>query len=456
MSADKVEALNALREAHNRLTRSDAPPRVDLRNYVAIDSPAWNAYVDARAVPGYSVKLATMVKWLDEVIVHLKSELEPVEPPGVVEPVEPPSPRDTHRAGDRLTVDDAAPASERLTEIIRYTLSEREGTDPDASPRTDWPVPPPTFPEDANDEWLYGPAYDEAAQKERAHLNAIQREERALRWVEEQAKRQAREASAAPVTPHHPPSAPHAGGEPLRQLTSAGIERARVFLAQLRERPETDRTPPRELLHGERYSRPFDETVTVEPRTFRTRREAGEYLSGRLAPIRHRVVDDAGVWSWLGMYYFAEMAPNELSPNNMTFLFESGEHTSNASRSDLQRYRNYLWGSWTLYERHGERAAFLLEQEISSWDDLSQRSFGSNRVFNSLGVVQLILRLYTEGAGKKRGHIHRAGGLRHLLRVLPQLELTYDVYGMEPDALLRVLPPVFREWDMAGADGRHP
>ena len=40
-----------------------------------------------------------------------------------------------------------------------------------------------------------------------------------------------------------------------------------------------------------------------------------------------------------------------------------------------------------------------------------------------------------------------AGGLRHLIRVLDQLERTYDVYGMEPDALLRILPEEFRQWD---------
>ena len=39
------------------------------------------------------------------------------------------------------------------------------------------------------------------------------------------------------------------------------------------------------------------------------------------------------------------------------------------------------------------------------------------------------------------------GGLRHLLRVLDQLERTYDVYGMEPDALLSILPEEFRQWD---------
>ena len=238
-------------------------------------------------------------------------------------------------------------------------------------------------------------------------------------------------------------------GTPLRRLTAAGIQRAQAFLAQLREHPDANRTPPEDLLFGDHHSRPFDERagILVAPRTFGTRRDAGRYLSELLEPVWRRVINDAGVWSWLGMYYLEGTAPTPLSPNNVTLIFESGEDTSNASRSEQQTYRHYLWGSWRLYEQHGESAAFLLDQPISSWDDLSQRAFGSRQVFSSSGVVQVMLRLYTTGKRKKRGHTHSPGGLRHLMRVLRQLELIYDVYGMEPEALLRTLPEPFQRWN---------
>ena len=152
-------------------------------------------------------------------------------------------------------------------------------------------------------------------------------------------------------------------GTPLRRLTTAGIRRAQEFLAHLREHPDANRTPPHELLSGDHYSRPFSERagIMVAPHTFRTRREAGEYLSELLDPVRLRVMSDAGVWSWLGMYYLDGTTPTTLSPNNMTLIFESGEDTSNAGRSEQQTYRHYLWGSWRLYEQHGENAAFLLD-----------------------------------------------------------------------------------------------
>lgn len=254
------------------------------------------------------------------------------------------------------------------------------------------------------------------------------------------------EAGAAAVVPVPEPYSDLA--TPLRQLTVAGIAQASEFLAHLREHPGADRTPPADLLFGDRCSAPFDSEpeIMVVPKAFATRREAGAYLSPLLRPVRLRLLEHAGVWSWLGMYYLKHIAPPTLSPNNMTLIFESGAETSNAGRLEQQIYRHYLWGSWQIYERHGESVAFLLDQRISSWDDLSHRAFGTRRVFTSRGVVQVMLRLYTTGSQKKRGYVHGKGGLRHLVRVLTQLELTYDVYGMEPEALLRVLPQEFQRW----------
>ena len=233
----------------------------------------------------------------------------------------------------------------------------------------------------------------------------------------------------------------------LRRLTGDGIKRARDFLAHVREHPRARDRPPQELLFGERYSRAFESCVEVEPSVFRRRRDAAEYLAPRLEPIKHRIGDDAKFWSWLGMYYFEHIVrirdgAVRLSRLDETFVVDSGD-----PRSLRNRYRHYLWGSWRLYEQHGEGAAYLLNEEITSWSIIADRGFGAVRIFNSEGVIQLILRLYTEGGRQKPGSFRGHGGLRHLVRVLDQLELTHDVYGMQPDALIEILPEPFRKWD---------
>ena len=238
-------------------------------------------------------------------------------------------------------------------------------------------------------------------------------------------------------------------GTPLRRLTAEGIAEAQAFLARLRDAPDGDRTPPDDLLFGDRCSRPFDAGagIMVESRVFGTRRDAGAYLSPLLAPVRHRITDDAGVWSWLGMYYFAD-----------TVRVKDGHvqlHTAEASlflgeRAAQRRYRHYLWMAWRIYEQYGERASFLLDQPLTARGDLLEAIGGYARIFNSAGIVPLALRLYTRenklkrGFSAKQGH---PGNIRRLPAVLEQLALTYDVYGMGPEALLDVLPDDFRRWD---------
>ncbi len=239
----------------------------------------------------------------------------------------------------------------------------------------------------------------------------------------------------------------------VRRLTGDGIQRAKEFLAYMREHPRAKREPPRDLLFGERYSRPFRATVRVEPRSFRTRREAAEYFVPRFDPIRHLVADHAGLWSWLGMYYFADTVRVEgdvvrLSREDETFVVDRQDGISYR-----RRFRHYLWSSWRLYGAHGESVAFLLDKDLTWIGQLALRALDTVRIFNSAGIIQLMLRLYTEKGRQKRGFMYSVGGQRHLIRVLDQLERTYDVYGMSTDALVRILPEEFRRWDSESAPG---
>lgn len=232
-----------------------------------------------------------------------------------------------------------------------------------------------------------------------------------------------------------------------RELTREGILEARRFLAAVREQPRASATPSDALLYELPFSRPLVDAPEVELRVFGSRREAADYLGDRLQHIQHRIVDNAGFWSWLGMFYFASTAPRDdqgqpkLSPRDETFVVHREEQ-----QSYQRRYRHYLWSAWRLQQQHGDEADFLLDQPLHAFGDIADRVFSYNRIFNSAGIVTLILDLYTSGGRQKRNFSRSRGGLRHLIRVLDQLERTYDVYGMSGDQLLRILPPDFDVW----------
>lgn len=240
-----------------------------------------------------------------------------------------------------------------------------------------------------------------------------------------------------------------------REFTARGIERARQFLAEVRANPTGRKSPPLELIEGSEFTRPFRGQLTVRARwhAFGSRREIGEYLAPRLSPFRNWVGDRTSFWAWLGMFHFEDTARIEdgavkLSPLDETFVID---------RRDKQNlrgmHRHCLRSAWQLYEVHGEDAAFLLDQPPWARGDIADRILQSQRVFASAGIVPLVLTLYTDGSRPKRGFQSRPGGLRHLLRVLDHFERTHDVYGMTPDALVRILPKEFEPWvnGMGGA-----
>ena len=234
---------------------------------------------------------------------------------------------------------------------------------------------------------------------------------------------------------------------PARTLTPDGITLARAFLAEVRAKPTARALPPDALLFGDTYTQILAGAPELRPIDLTTRRDAAEYLSTTLAPIQQRIADDAGFWSWLGMYYFSETVRRDrngipkLSSLDETFVVHDGD-----PRSYQRRYRHYLWSAWRLWRAHGQHAAFLLDQPINSFGDIADRVFSYSRIFNARGIVQLILRLYTEQGRHKPGFGRAPGGLRHLIRVLDQLERTYDVYGMPAEALMRILPREFDPW----------
>ena len=233
-----------------------------------------------------------------------------------------------------------------------------------------------------------------------------------------------------------------------REFTRRGIARARQFLDDVRKNPTGPKGPPQELLRGPEYTRAFRGDLRVDLRwhAFSTRREIGEYLAPRLAPVGARIANRTSFWSWLGVFHFEDTVrivdgAARMSPLDEAFVIDP------LDKQNLRgMHRHCLRAAWQLYEVHGEDAAFLLDQHPTARGDIADRILQSQRVFNSAGVVPLILGLYTEDNSVRRGFQSRPGGLRHLLRVLDQLERTYDVYGMTPEALIRILPPEFTPW----------
>lgn len=235
----------------------------------------------------------------------------------------------------------------------------------------------------------------------------------------------------------------------VRRLNSRGIAQFRCYLQKIREGLEFQANPA--ILFDDDYSPRVTPVMPIEQRAFASKLEAASHLRGVLAPVDGPSIgEDAGLWSWLALYYFEQLAPA-----NDEGLRRPREdyHYVPSTESGWHRDRHLLSGPYKLYTQHGDRARLLLYPPVHEhgafvYDLGFRREFITNR-----GLIEAIDILYWDAkrSRPRRGTTTRTrpGNLRRLITVLQQLDFNYDLYGMTAAEILSLLPPEFDAWKPA-------
>jgi len=235
----------------------------------------------------------------------------------------------------------------------------------------------------------------------------------------------------------------------VRRLSNAGIERFVAFLRGLETAPG-DR--PAVLLESQEFSEPFDPTVVIEERSFSSRLEVAEYLYARFhAAGASGVENDRGLWAWLALFYFDTLCPPDKRGRR-----KPGALARWVPDGDFKRYyRHLLAGPYRIYRayrREPELALGLLCTPPSTMGEIVEQIASRQELVTNRAVVGTVTALYVDSAGGlKRGAGGKgAGSPRRLADVLAQLDLTYDLYSMEPSELLAMLPQEFDRFKRPG------
>lgn len=245
---------------------------------------------------------------------------------------------------------------------------------------------------------------------------------------------------------------------PLSQLTPAGVQAAKAYLADLRD-GQVDTPFPEGLLTAAPFAEVIEPTVLVADRDFASRRAAGQYLSEclHLLPLE-KAVSNAGLWSWLGMFYFDRLVGRDESGQPRLGRDADVAYLLDPVKKSRGENRHRLRLAYETYARHGEKAWFMLNQPVMAMEQLAERLSGKPIAFRSTGIVQLAHLLYADPATgqTRRGYggggqdQRRSGNLMRFIDVLDQLYMTYDVYGMTAEELLKLLPAEFAAWRPGG------
>jgi hypothetical protein len=163
--------------------------------------------------------------------------------------------------------------------------------------------------------------------------------------------------------------------------------------------------------------------------------------------LPHLQVDqNIGLWSWLSLYYFDLVCP--VNENGRRLPGQDYRHILD---TDFRRYYYHLLnGPYNIYKLHEEKIPLLLSGPLYRTSTFylelaSRQGFVTNK-----GVMEAANLLYYDfpqgrpkiaAASKKK-----PGTLLRFINVVQQLDLTHDLYSMNGEEVLNLLPAEFDEW----------
>jgi len=231
----------------------------------------------------------------------------------------------------------------------------------------------------------------------------------------------------------------------LRRFNRDG-ERAFV---EYRARLNIERTlpPPVHLLEDPAYTETIPGDIEAPLRTFANRLEAGEFLNDLAQKAGIKVPErDSGLWSWLTLFYFDAVCPQN----------GHGERDPGADArliplvDNFQRfYRHLLLGPFLVVRAHRhelDKARAFLMQPLHVPGDIVEQLASRKELMTNPAVAETATRLYfdpsTDGFKRGSGSKNR-GAARRLAALLNQLDLTWYLYGMTCEEILKLLPKEF-------------
>ena len=160
---------------------------------------------------------------------------------------------------------------------------------------------------------------------------------------------------------------------------------------------------------------------------------------------RNTLLVHHGIWDYLTLLWFDQFCP---SNEGQRRIRENARYIVSPDRTDY--YRHLVLCAWELYSLHGIYSRLFLECPPHIHNDWTEQLASRQDIITNKALIEVTDRLYWDGRrrGPKTGATdrHRLGNVRRLVRVIQQLDLTYDLYAISPDEISRLLPEEFDIW----------
>jgi len=231
----------------------------------------------------------------------------------------------------------------------------------------------------------------------------------------------------------------------VRKLNLQGIDRFREYLSDLSENSEL--VPPREILTDSIYSEKVNGQAHVEIIKFSNRIHMVEYLSTALESIDSSIgAKNGGLWSWLSLFYFDQVCPQGLNGERKV----GRDYRHILDKGYRHRHRHLIAGPYMTHQMYGEKTRLLLSGPIHQENRIHHELAARQEFITNRSIIEVADTLYFDSQQNrpKRGTLSKikAGSLLRFIDVIRQLELTYDLYSMQAQKIISLLPDEFNEW----------
>ncbi len=228
----------------------------------------------------------------------------------------------------------------------------------------------------------------------------------------------------------------------VRLLNPSGILKFEEYL----ESGETGRVPY-DLLNNHDYTEDVHGAGDVFNDSVRSKFELAQHVGAALPGPFSEYNHQRGIWAWLALFFFDEICPSDpetgLRTIGETYRYIPGLYWRHY-------YRHLIKTPVFLAGKYGDEARCILGKDPHKGGDFIETIASRQDLVTNQGVISAISRLYYDTKNKraKKGATHRAraGSVRRLVTVLDQLELTYDLFAMDGDQILGLLPEEFDGW----------
>lgn len=240
----------------------------------------------------------------------------------------------------------------------------------------------------------------------------------------------------------------------VREFNEAGIEKFRYYLTDMKENGESE-ISLEDLLSDETYSKNLINKIEVEPQTFPTKFAIAEYLHEKVSGISPgKKYRNTGMWTWLAAFYFDVLCPAD--ENGARKIGAESRYILNGEEWD-RIFRHLLAGPVMIFDLHHADSIILLYNPVDETGDFLAQLMGRQEIGTNRAVIEAAKLLYWDEAKKrpKRGSSpqeHKPGTLRRFVDVLQQFDLTYDLYSISGEELIRLLPAEFRTWSLSASE----